>query len=470
MKTLPLGFRIEGRGVLLLGESAALAAKARLLLEAGAALHLVARSPDVELRGLIEAGQIEWRCKAFEPVDLEGMQLAIGDGIDRTATENLVAVARKRGTLLNIIDRPEFCEVTFPALIRRGPVTIAVCTEGSAPVLARLLRARIEVLLPQSLGPLAELAQRFRHRVREALPDSASRRNFWQQVFSGRVAQKMEAQDIEGAEVALLDDLQAFTDIPPRGFVSLVGAGPGDPELLTLKALRRLQEADVILFDALVPAEILCLARREARRIDVGKRCGRHKARQEEIGALLVTLGREGKRVVRLKGGDPYLFGRGWEEAEALIAAGIEFEAVPGITAALGCGAYAGIPLTHRDHAQSVIFLTAHGRNGPQAHDWLNLTRNDQTLAIYMGLRQFEWMAVNLMRHGLAPDTPTALIENGSRPDMRVITAPLKELAAHAARAGITGPAMIIVGEVVRLREKLQRKPAFVLPVLQVAE
>ncbi len=362
--------------------------------------------------------------------------------------------AQRAGVPVNVVDDARLSSFIMPAIVDRAPVTVAISSGGAAPVLARLVRARVEAALPAATGRIAELAARLRPIVRRRLP-AAARRRFWESLVEGPVAILALAGREREAEALAGRALEAAARAPVAGEVALVGAGPGHPDLLTLGALRALQAADVIAHDRLVAPEILELARRDAERIDVGKRCGDGGASQDRINELLVTLARAGKRVVRLKGGDPFVFGRGGEEMEVLVGAGIPVRVVPGITAATGVTALAGIPLTHRDHAHAVTFVSGHRRKGAPSPDWAALARPGHTLAIYMGLATLAETASSLVAGGLALSTPAAAIENGARPDQRVIAGTLATLAARVADAGLTGPSLVVVGEVVALRDVL---------------
>jgi uroporphyrin-III C-methyltransferase/precorrin-2 dehydrogenase/sirohydrochlorin ferrochelatase len=341
-----------------------------------------------------------------------------------------------------------------PAIVDRSPLVIAISSGGAAPVLARFARERIEVLFDGSYGALAAMLERWRSRIKAALPDISRRRRFYESLVRGDVARSVR----DGREADAERSLQQLLAVPEHSFagsVTLVGAGPGDPGLLTLNALRALQQADVILHDRLVSAEVLSLARRDATRICVGKEAGGHSTPQQCIHQIMLEHARLGRRVVRLKGGDPFIFGRGGEELEFLAAHGIAFDVVPGITAAVACGAYAGVPLTHRDHAQSVRFVTAHCGDSLDSLDWAALARENQTLALYMGVSAMCTIGDQLTAHGRAGSTPVAVVENGSRPDQRVTLARLDELGDLAARGDVSSPALLIVGEVAALAARL---------------
>ncbi|UFN48213.1 siroheme synthase CysG [Roseomonas sp. OT10] len=430
MRHFPAFLDLSGRTVLLLGAGEALEAKARLVAAAGG----VAR----------EAGQ-------FSPDLLEGCAAAFAAGAEEADLLALSREAQARGVPVNVVDRPELSSFITPAIVERGPVTVGISTGGAAPVLARLLRQRIEAVLPPGIAALGELAERFRHAVRRALPETGARRRFLERVLAGPVAELAVAGRVAEAEAGFARAL-ADHDGGAAGFVHLVGAGPGAADLLTLRALRVLGEADVVVHDRLVPQEVLDLARRDARRIFVGKARANHCVPQEGINALLVDLGRQGLRVVRLKGGDPFVFGRGGEEAEALAEAGIPFEVIPGVTAALACGAATGIPLTHRDCAQALVLATGHTRNGEVGLDFAALARPGHTLAVYMGVSTLGRVRDGLVEAGLDPATPAALVENGGMASQRLLTGTLTEVAARGPGWSAGGPALLLVGEAVARR------------------
>jgi uroporphyrin-III C-methyltransferase/precorrin-2 dehydrogenase/sirohydrochlorin ferrochelatase len=361
--------------------------------------------------------------------------------------------AERRNIPVNVVDDRELSRFIVPAIVDRSPVVVAVGSSGDAPVLTRRLRERLESFLPQRLGTLARLAGKLRPAIKARIDSPARRRKFWEDFFDGTVAADVLAgRSVDAEEIA-----STLRTGGKEGEVVLVGAGPGDPGLLTLRALRALQNADVILYDRLVSAEVLDLARRDAERINVGKTAGDAQVSQEEINTLLVQLAQQGRRVCRLKGGDPFIFGRGGEELEALAAAGVRFEVVPGVTAAAGCAAYAGIPLTHREHAQSLVFVTGHSKDeASDTLDWNQLARPAQTVVFYMGLGHIEQIISRLHAHGAPESRAAAIVEQGTRAEQRVVTGTLADLAQKARSAGVRSPALLIVGEVTRLHETLQ--------------
>ncbi len=454
MKHLPVFFDVRGRDCLLVGGGEVAARKAELLLRAGCRLTVVAPEAGPTLAALAAAGELQHRAAAFSSSDIAGNTLVFAATDDRAVNAAVAAAARERGVPVNVADDPGHCDFILPSVLDRSPLLIAVSTGGAAPVLARALRARLETLIPPGYGRLAALLERFRGRLKERLPMGA-RRRFVEQVIEGPVAELVFAgRETEAAEM-LQQAIESADPRAPRGEVSLIGAGPGDPDLLTFRALRLMQRADVVLYDRLVPDGILDLVRREAERIYVGKRRDYHALRQEEINDLLVFHARAGRHVVRLKGGDPFVFGRGGEEIATLAAEGVSFQVVPGITAANGCAAYAGIPLTHRDYAHSVLFVTGHRRDGGVDLDWDALARPAQTVVIYMGLESVDIICRELQRHGVPARMPVALIERGTTPAQRVLTGTLQSLPSLVARQEIHAPTLLIVGEVVSLRERL---------------
>ncbi|PZR31607.1 MAG: uroporphyrinogen-III C-methyltransferase, partial [Ectopseudomonas oleovorans] len=364
------------------------------------------------------------------------------------------AEAQALGIPVNVVDAPALCSVIFPAIVDRSPLIVAVSSGGDAPVLARLIRAKIETWIPATYGQLANLGKRFRERVKQLFPDVQQRRVFWEDVFQGQIAESVFAGKPEEGE-RLLEERLAGAAPRALGEVYLVGAGPGDPDLLTFRALRLMQQADVVLYDRLVAPAIIELCRRDAERIYVGKRRADHAVPQEQINQLLIDLARQGKRVLRLKGGDPFIFGRGGEEIEQLAAEDIPFQVVPGITAASGCAAYAGIPLTHRDHAQSVRFVTGHLKDGSSNLPWKDLVAPGQTLVFYMGLAGLSGICEQLIAHGRSAATPAALVQQGTTQNQRVFTGTLETLPQLVAQHEVHAPTLVIVGEVVTLRDKL---------------
>ncbi|MGZ8139951.1 siroheme synthase CysG [Bordetella bronchiseptica] len=456
MTLFPIFADLTGRRVLVVGGGAVAVRKTQALLQAGAEVVVGAPRLDPALAALAEQGGIARLDGGFEPAWLAGAWLVVAATDDRAVNAAVSEAARARRVFCNVVDDAELSSFQVPSVVDRSPLIVAISSSGVAPVLARRLRERIESLFDHSLGQLAALAARYRPRIRAARPDLGQRRRFYDWLLDGPVAARLRQQQPGLAEQELEQALRAPQAVP-RGSVVLVGAGPGDPGLLTLKALRALNEADIILYDRLVSEGVLALARRDAERVPVGKLPGEdHDATQARIHALMLAQARAGRRVVRLKGGDAFIFGRGGEELEYLRAHDVPYEVVPGITAALACAAYAGIPLTHRDHAQSVRMVTAHCRADQDTLDWAGLARDQQTLAFYMGVGQLDYVTARLLEHGRAPATPFALIENGSRPEQRVVTGMLADLPEIARRRGVRPPALLVIGEVAALADTLQ--------------
>ena len=452
MDYLPIFCRLDNKPVLLVGGGEVAERKARLLLDAGAHLTVVAPELDPELAELAANGSIEWLAGEFAPAQLTGKWLVVA-ATDRREVNALVYQSANQARIFaNVVDDPKRSSFIMPSIIDRSPLMVAISSGGKAPVLARLLREKLEALLPQHLGAVAAFAGSLRERVKARFASMGERRRFWERLLGAdRLGQALARGDSASAN-QLADSLFA-DESQTGGEVVLVGAGPGDPGLLTLHALRQMQQADVVVYDRLVSDEVMALVRRDAKRIFVGKQAGNHCVPQEGINQLLLEEAKKGQRVVRLKGGDPFIFGRGGEELETLVGSGIGFQVVPGITAASGCAAYAGIPLTHRDHAQSVRFVTAHGKGGARDLDWPLLARDKQTLVFYMGLSSCAVIREQLLTHGKGGDTPVALIERGTQPSQRVIRGTLDQLPELA--VGVESPALIMVGSVVTLADQL---------------
>ena len=454
MKLYPLFADLSRRAVLVVGGGVVAERKVAALLQAGAQVTVNAPQLTPALSEWARQGIVAYRPEAFREAWLDRVWLVVAATSDRAANALVAELAGLRRLFVNVVDDAQLSSFHVPAVIDRAPLTIAISSGGHAPMFARLLRERLEALLDDSLGALALLAARLRPRIRLRFPAAAARRRFHERLFAGPVATLLRQGRADEARAAAERELagEPSTD---AGTVVLVGAGPGDPGLLTLRGLRALNEADVILHDRLVSAEVLALARRDAERIEVGKQAGNHHATQEEIHRLMLEHARAGRRVVRLKGGDPFVFGRGGEELEFLRAHGIAYEVVPGITAALACASYAGVPLTHRDHAQSVRLLTAHCQASQDTLDWAALAQEHQTLAVYMGVGELATLQSRLLAHGRAPATPFALVENGARAGQRVVTGTLAQLTERATAHAVRSPALLILGEVAALAETL---------------
>lgn len=451
MDYLPLFARLKDRTVLLVGGGDIALRKARLLLDAGAILTVVAPSLHEELTELLSE-QHTYIPSRFNSTHLNNHMLVIAATDDEEVNAEVAAAAHAGNIWVNVVDDPDRSSFIFPSIIDRSPIMVAVSSGGKAPVLVRMLRERLEALLPKHLGALGHLSGEWRSRIKQKLGDITSRRRFWEKAFaSPQLATLLETEQPQVAEQWM--DQQLTAESYAGGEIVLVGAGPGDAGLLTLKGLQQIQQAEVVLYDQLVSAEVLNLVRRDAERISVGKKAGNHSVPQHEINELLLTHARAGKRVVRLKGGDPFMFGRGAEELEAAKAEGIPFTVVPGITAAAGATAYAGIPLTHRDFAQSAVFITGHSKKDGAEPDWASLAVSNQTLVIYMGLIGSPIITERLIAHGRRPDTPIALIERGTTPQQRVLRGTLQELPELAKHA--QSPSLIVIGDVATLADTL---------------
>jgi len=455
MDYLPLFHKVTQKNCLVVGGGAVATRKVRLLLEADASVSIIATQLHPELAKLANEGIITHIKRDLVAGDTQGFFLVVSASDSDEINIQVSEEAQQNNIPVNVVDKPKLCSFIFPAIIDRSPITIGISSGGVAPVLIRLLRAKLETLLPHRLGNLAALAAKFRQTVKDHFSNSELRRIFWEQAFNGSIADLSYQGKYEEAEHELIKQLNKSDDKPSEGKVYLVGGGPGDPELLTLKALRILQQADIIVYDRLVSNEVLNLARRDADRVYVGKQRNDHSLPQEDINKLLIKLAKQGKRVVRLKGGDPFMFGRGGEEIETLIDENIGFEVVPGITAASGCASYSGIPLTHRDHAQSCLFVTGHLKNDTVNLDWDHLAKPNQTIVIYMGLLGLRQIAEKLIQRGLPSDTPIALVQKGTTPDHRVIISDLLHIADEVDRLKPKPPTLIIIGSVVSLHKKL---------------
>ncbi|GAB1232011.1 siroheme synthase CysG [Ferrigenium sp. UT4] len=451
MDYLPLFHNLRGKRCLVVGGGAVGTRKAGVLLEAGARVRVVAPQISAELRAHPEVEMIEAR---FESAHLDDAVLVIAATNDRAVNRHVSEQAQARGIPINAVDDPELCTVIMPAILDRSPLMVAFSSGGASPVLTRMMRGKLEAAIPQNYKRLAAFAERFRETVKQRVTNPPKRRLFWEDVLEGVIAEKVLTGDEAGAEALLQQRLDSEDNVL-HGEVYLVGAGPGDPDLLTFRALRLMQKADVVVYDNLVSKPIVEMTRRDAERIFVGKKRADHTLRQEEINALLVRLAKEGKRVLRLKGGDPFIFGRGGEEIETLAAEGIPFQVVPGITAASGVASYAGIPLTHRDHAQACVFVTGHLKDGTMNLDWELLARPRQTVVVYMGLHGLDTLCAKLIEHGLPDSTPIAIVQQGTTQNQRVLTGTLATLPGIAEREKPQAPTLIIIGGVVTLREKL---------------
>ena len=451
MDFLPIFMNVRSKPCLVVGGGEVAHRKALVLLDAGATIKAVA--PDF-LDTFASMKDIECVTERFQPSHLDGVMLVVAATDDSAVNREVSEQARARNIPVNVVDNPDLCSFIMPSILDRSPLMVAFSSGGASPVLARMLRGKLETIIPHGYSRLSAFAAKFRGTVKTRVTDPAKRRIFWENVFEGVIAEKALAGDEAGAEALLLSQLEN-ENTGQTGEVYLVGAGPGDPDLLTFKALRLMQKADVVVYDNLVSKPIVEMTRRDATRIFVGKQRDNHTMPQEEINALLVKLALEGKRVLRLKGGDPFIFGRGGEEIETLAEYNIPFQVVPGITAASGVSTYTGIPLTHRDYAQACIFVTGHLKDGTMNLDWDALARPKQTVVFYMGLHGLSMLCAKLIEHGLPGTTPIALVQQGTTQNQRVVTGTLATLPQDAQVATLKPPTLIIVGGVVALRGKL---------------
>ncbi len=457
MDYLPIFVDLKDRRCVVIGGGEVGARKVSLLLSAGARVTVFDPALGETLARLKTEGKIEHRSEQFKPEWLDGCTLAIAATSDKAVNQAVHDAAVARNIPVNVVDQPALCTFIMPSIIDRSPIVAAVSSGGRSPVLARMIRTRLESLIPTAYGRLGRLAEQYREKVKAHFKNPPRRRTFWEEVLDGPIAEMVFAGQDDRARDALEQKLAAADgDAKPVGYVYLVGGGPGDPDLLTFRALRLMQQADVVVYDRLVSPMVLDLVRRDAERIYAGKERDNHAIPQEDINHLLVRLAREGKRVVRLKGGDPFIFGRGGEEIATLAAEGIPFQVVPGITAAAGCAAYSGIPLTHRDYAQSVVFVTGHLQDGTINLNWDALAEPRQTVVFYMGLHGVETICRELIAHGMAAETPAALVQQGTLPSQRVHAGTLTTLPGIVEKSKVKAPTLIIVGDVVRMRDKLK--------------
>ena len=455
MQALPIFINITDRLCVVVGGGDVAVRKVGALLKANATVTLI--SPEIchELQVLVDAQKIHYSATRYRAADqLQGACLVIAATDDHDVNTAVSNDAKALNIPVNVVDSPSLCTFTMASIVERSPIVIAISSEGNAPVLARYIRTKIETMLPEGYGRIAHIAGEFRDKVKAKFPTTQQRRIFWEGILQGPIVERILSGQEAAARTALEDALSA-TPSQQHGEVYLVGGGPGDPDLLTFRALRLMQQCDVCVYDKLVSPEVMELVRRDAELIYVGKARDQHTLPQEEINELLAKLALEGKRVLRLKGGDPFIFGRGGEEIETLMARGVPFQVVPGITAANGVSSYAGIPLTHRDYAQACLFITGHLKNGTLDLDWVAMSRPRQTVVVYMGLVGLAEICQQLIKHGVAPSMPVAVVEQGTTQRQRVVTATLQDLAEKVASAQLKAPCLTIIGEVVRLREQL---------------
>ncbi|VAW44487.1 Precorrin-2 oxidase @ Sirohydrochlorin ferrochelatase activity of CysG / Uroporphyrinogen-III methyltransferase [hydrothermal vent metagenome] len=465
MDYLPIFVDIKNQPCLIIGGGAVAARKADLFIKAGAKVTVLAPELKTEMKHHLEQGLVVWHPATFSeavmPAQVNALKTpkyVISATDDQAVNQAVYHYCQAHQIPINVADQTEYCDFILPAIVERSPVTIAVSTGGRSPILARLMKTRLEALIPAGFGSLAGLLGRYRQQVKKSLPSPDARKAFWETLLQSAFVDKAAQGRSEEAESILkaqIKQVETSGQPLPTGEVYLIGAGPGDPDLMTFKGVRLLQQADVILYDRLVAPEIVEMARREAERIYVGKKDKAHSLPQGDISLLMVKLAKEGKRVARLKGGDPYIFGRGAEEAEVLVANNVPFEVVPGITAAAGCSAYAGFPLTHREFSQSVALITGHQQEGANEVDYGRLAQSGDTMVFYMGVKNAPKIQQGLLAHGLSSETPAAIIEKGTTAKQRVIITSLGELAETIAISHIKPPALLVVGEVIKVRERL---------------
>lgn len=455
MDIFPISLKLQQQRCLIVGGGHIAYRKAGLLQKAGAIIDVVAPDIDAALLELVQQSQGHYEAAAFNTeIPLRQYRLVIAATDDAAINRQVFEACEAENVLVNSVDDPPHCRFMVPAIVDRSPLLISVATNGASPVLSRQIRTQLETSIPHGMGKLASFSGQWRAAVKAKIQNPDERRIFWENLYASPLKEQVFNDNLQEANRLIEQALQEWTT--PKGEVYLVGAGPGDPELLTLKALRLMQQADVVIYDRLVSDPIMELCRRDAEKIYVGKARSNHAVPQEDINALLVKYAQEGKRVCRLKGGDPFIFGRGGEEIEELFATGVAFQVVPGITAASGCSAYAGIPLTHRNYAQSVRFLTGHLKEGSPELPWSELVYENQTLVLYMGLVGLEKICQKLIAHGQRPDMPVALVSKGTTPEQKVVVGTLADIASKVTEHQIQAPTLTIIGEVVKLREQLQ--------------
>jgi len=452
---LPIFMNVKGEKCLVIGGGKIASRKVFMLLRAGATVSVVSPELCQDLTIRKNESEITHIDRSFSDNDLLNCKIVIAATNDESVNRHVSELAKSKGIPVNVVDAPALCSFIVPSIIDRNPVQIAISTGGASPVLARLLRSRLETFIPAAYGRLATLVESFREKVKQKFSNSDEIRTFWEQILEGPVADNLIAGKDKIARELLEKSVENASAPAERGEVYLVGAGPGDPDLLTFRALRLMQQADVVVYDRLVSQGVMDLVRRDAECIYAGKERNKHTLPQESINALLVRLAQEGKKVLRLKGGDPFIFGRGGEEIETLTEENISFQVVPGITAAAGCSSYAGIPLTHRDYVQSCMFVTGHLKDGTTDLNWNAIAQPNQTIVFYMGLQTVKELCIELVKHGLPDTTPAALVEKGTTQEQKVHIGNLKTLHEIVKKNKVKAPTLIIVGEVVSLHDKL---------------
>lgn len=455
MDIFPISLKLQQQSCLIVGGGRIAYRKAVLLVKAGAVIDIISPEIDANLLEVIQQCGGQYIQSPYSAsLSLRHYRLVIAATDDQAINQAVFEACEADNVLVNSVDDPPHCRFMVPAIIDRSPLVVSIATNGASPVLSRQIRTQLEASIPHGMGKLAEFSGKWRSTVKAKIMNPDERRIFWEELYDSPLKEQVFNNNLAEADRLITQALTQWDK--PKGEVYLVGAGPGDPELLTLKALRLMQQADVVIYDRLVSAPIMELCRRDAEKIYVGKARSNHSVPQDGINALLVKYASEGKRVCRLKGGDPFIFGRGGEEIQELFAAGVAFQVVPGITAASGCSAYAGIPLTHRDYAQSVRFLTGHLKEGSPELPWSELVYQKQTLVLYMGLVGLEKICEKLIAHGQRPDMPVALISKGTTPEQKVVVGTLADIATKVSEHQIQAPTLTIIGDVVSLREQLQ--------------
>ncbi|WP_144393795.1 siroheme synthase CysG [Pleionea sediminis] len=461
MDYFPIFTKLEGRHCLVIGAGEVATRKIELLLQAMAQVIVIAPEVCSTIQSLaLHHSNLKIIQKSYDSSFLTNVYLVIAATNNREVNQQVYQDAEQHKIFANVVDTPELCSFITPAIVDRAPITIAISSGGKAPVLARLIRGKLESMIPAAYGKLGKLAEKFRERVKQTLKTGTERKNFWEDIFEGATAEAVFANKDTEAEqqlTQLLNQYKFKTQSTP-GEVYLIGAGPGDPDLLTFKALRLMQKADIVVYDRLVSKSILNLVRRDAQKLYVGKQRAKHCVPQGDINKKLIEFAQQGKRVVRLKGGDPYIFGRGGEEAQALVKAGISFQVIPGITSAAGASTFCGIPLTHRDYAQSVTFATGHLKNGTVDLNWQALAQTNNTLVIYMGLTGLKTITKELIAHGLKSKTSVAVIQNATRFAQKVAIGSLETIVKDVKQKQIESPAIIIIGDVVKMYNELNKE------------
>lgn len=455
MKHLPIFVSIRNKPCVVIGGGLVATRKVSSLMDSGANITVISPVVTKEIQQHLASGSLEHYAREFVDSDLTGAYLVFAATDNRKVNRRIGDLAQAQHQLVNIADDPDHCNFVLPSVLDRSPVVIAVSTGGASPVLARQLRMQLEAMIPSACGRLAGITEEYRKKVKSFFPQQIQRKQFWENALKGPVSELVYAGQEDSARQHLDEMLEQGLDSSPMGEVYLVGAGPGDPDLLTFKAVRLMQQADVMVYDRLVSQPILDMANPEAERLYVGKQKDDHAVPQQGINDLLVEKAKQGKRVLRLKGGDPFIFGRGGEEIETLTEHGVPFQVVPAVTAASGCAAYAGIPLTHRDYAQSVTFATGHLKDGTINLNWEQLTQANHTLVFYMGLSGISEISKQLQKHGMSPDMPAALIEKGTTRNQRVHIATVATLPEKVIESGVSAPTLTIIGEVVKLHDTL---------------